>query len=467
MSQPIIKTNTHILMFPWFSINHITPYLNLANILAGKGYKITFLLPTKTQTHFQKSILYPDSITLKPLTLSAVDGLPAEAATAEDISTDKTHLLFNALDSTRSQVETLISEAKPDLVMHDVVTWISEITKPVGIKVVSYNVINTSVLIANYFVLQRSEITEEELTKPPEGYPYPNSMLRPHEARKFLLLVKENQIFFERVSDSLKGCDLIAIRTCYPVDGILTDYLGKLYDNPVILTSPVLSDPVEPPLDDQLVKWMSGFGPNSVVFCSFGKDFSMDKRQFQELCLGIESTGLPFLVSVRQLPIDAASIQEALPDGFEERVKGKSLVLVESVRQKEIVSNPSVGCFVSDCGFSSMWDFLLNDCQVVLVPNSVDQIFNTRLLADGHKFKLAFEVERDVETGWFSKENLCKAINTVMDKDNELGLTLKKNHDHLKNLFTTPDYFMVRYIHKTMGVIQELIESEGKFSFIL
>ncbi|KAL7236114.1 hypothetical protein ACSBR1_019396 [Camellia fascicularis] len=64
-----------------------------------------------------------------------------------------------------------------------------------------------------------------------------------------------------------------------------------------------------------------------------------------------------------------------------------------------------------------MWESLLSNAQIVLVPHLCDQILNARLMAE--ELKVAVEVARD-ENGWFSKESLCKTICSVMNKDNEM-----------------------------------------------
>ncbi|EOA34863.1 hypothetical protein CARUB_v10022445mg, partial [Capsella rubella] len=66
----------HAFMFLWFAFGHMTPYLHLANKLAEKGHKITFLLPKKTQKQLEHLNLFPESIIFHPLTIPDVDGLP-------------------------------------------------------------------------------------------------------------------------------------------------------------------------------------------------------------------------------------------------------------------------------------------------------------------------------------------------------------------------------------------------------
>ena len=53
-----------------------------------------------------------------------------------------------------------------------------------------------------------------------------------------------------------------------------------------------------------------------------------------------------------------------------------------------------------------MWEFLLGDCQIVLISEISDQILNTRLMAE--ELKVAVEVKRG-ENKQISKENLSKS----------------------------------------------------------
>lgn len=147
-------------------------------------------------------------------------------------------------------------------------------------------------------------------------------------------------------------------------------------------------------------------------------------------------------------------MEEALPEGFEERVKGRGVVWGGWVQQLMILDHPSVGCFVNHCGFGSMWESLLSDCQVVLVPHLGDQILNARFMAE--ELKVAVEVERD-ESGWFSKENVSKAIHSVMDKGNEFGSMLKENHRKWREKMINKE-LMSGYVDKFVQDMQQLVK---------
>ncbi|XP_049391159.1 UDP-glycosyltransferase 79B3-like [Solanum stenotomum] len=113
------------------------------------------------------------------------------------------------------------------------------------------------------------------------------------------------------------------------------------------------------------------------------------------------------------------------------------------VPQLEILKHKSVGCFVIHCGYGSMWESLaLCDCQLVLLPRPIDHIFNARLMEQ--QLKVGVEVEKD-ENDLFTKENLCKAVKCVMDKDSQIGCLVKENHRKWKELLSSPG-FMSNYI---------------------
>lgn len=166
----------------------------------------------------------------------------------------------------------------------------------------------------------------------------------------------------------------------------------------------------------------------------------------------MELTGLPFLVAVKP-PKGASTIQEALPKGFEERVKERGVVWGEWVQQPLILAHPSIGCFVSHCGFGSMWESLLNDCQIVLIPHLGEQIFNTRLMSE--ELGVSVEVKRD-ETGWFSKENISGAVRSLMDKDTELGNLVRRNHSKWKESLLSSG-IISGYVSKYVEALEKLV----------
>ncbi|KAK4795201.1 hypothetical protein SAY86_013195 [Trapa natans] len=453
------STKFHFVMFPWFAVGHMTPYLHLSNRLAERGHKITFLLPKKILSLLQPLNSQPHLIAFHSITIPHVDGLPPGAETASDIPISSVSRLAAAFDLTRDQFEVIVAAEKPDFVFYDTAHWVPEIARRLGIRSVCYNAVCAAAiaiaLVPARAVRDDRPLTREELAEPPSGYPSKTVVLRPHEVESLTFIslpFGDGITFYARTMTSMKHSDAIAMRTCREIEGAFCDYLSSQFDRPVLLTGPVL--PEQSPdtkLDERWACWLGKFSPGSVIFCAFGTQFILEKDQFQELLLGFEETNMPFLVALKP-PAGATTVEEALPQGFEERTKGRGIVYGGWVQQPLIIGHRSVGCFVNHCGFGSMWESLMCDCQLVMVPHLGDQILNTRLLTE--ELKVGVEVERQ-ENGWFSKESLCKAVRSVMDKDSELGASLRKNHAHWKSVLTSSDR-MSGYIDQFIRDLQEI-----------
>ncbi|XP_015883852.2 UDP-glycosyltransferase 79B9 [Ziziphus jujuba] len=447
----------HIAMYPWYSFGHMIPYVHLANELAARGHRISIFVSKKAHSKLQSHNLHPHLITFITITIPKVDGLPEGTETGHDVPMELNHLLCDAMLLTRQQVEEILTADKPNFVFHDLAFWIPQVTKKLGIKSVCFLVISATCMASGIKpfreVTDDKPLTEEELTTPPPGYPSATVVLTLDEimsllgASDFSGMTKLHEGFTTSMSD----CDVLAIRSCTELEGKFCDYIQAHYKKPLLLTGHVLPEESESKLEQRWADWLQGFEPGSVLYCAFGSQYVLEKDQFQELVLGFELTGLPFFIALKP-PVGCTNIEEALPEGLEERVKGRGVVHGGWVQQTLFLSHPSVGCFVSHCGFGSMWESLVSDKQIVLVPHLGDQIINTRLLSTD--LKVAVEVKRE-KNRWFSKESLNEAIKSVMDKDSEVAILLKKNHLELREKLIKPG-FSSGYVDRFVQSLEEL-----------
>ncbi|KAL1206586.1 UDP-glycosyltransferase 79B6 [Cardamine amara subsp. amara] len=444
----------HAFMFPWFAFGHMIPFLHLANNLAEKGHRVTFLMPKKAQKQLEHLNRFPDNIVFHPLTISRVDGLPDGAETASDIHFSLTSSLASAMDLTRDQVEAAVRVKKPDLIFFDFAEWVTDIAKTYGAKSVYF----ISFSAASACTSMVPGLRPDNLDVPPPGYPSSKVLLRGQETNEFSFIFNpfgEGDTLYKRNTKGLTNCDVISIRTCQEVEGKFCVFLKSQFQRKVLLTGPILPEPDKTmPLEDRWNLWLNRFEQGSVVFCALGSQIILEKDQFQELCLGMELTGLPFLVAV-QPPRGSSTVQEGLPEGFEERIKERGVVWGGWVQQPLILAHPSVGCFVSHCGFGSMWESLMSDCQIVFLPYFADQILNTRLMTE--ELEVSVEVERG-EARWFSKENLSVAVRSVMDKDSELGNRVRRNHAEWKEVLFRHG-LMNDYVNKFVEALEKLVQN--------
>lgn len=428
----------HIAMFPWFAMGHLIPYLHLSNKLAKRGHKISFIIPRKTQSKLDKSNLYQHLITFIPITLPLCEGLPHDAETTSDVPPSLVPLLMTAMDRTQNHIQQLLLQLKPQIVLFDFVYWLPSIARKLGIKSVVYFIVNPATVgysASKERMLQGSDLTEEDLMKPPPGFPSTSIKLHPHEAKIFACMRRfefgSGVLFFDRIYNTLTQSDAIAFKGSTEIEGPFVDYLGAF------LSGPLIPEPPQSVLEEKWAKWLGQFNEYSLVYCAFGSECIIEKGQFQELLLGLEMTGLPFL-AVLKPPSGFESIEEAMPEGFKERVKERGIVYGGWVQQQLILAHSSVGCFITHCGAGSVTEGLVNNCQLVFIPQTLgDYIINARMMSS--VLKVGVEVERGEGDGLFSRESVCEAVKSVMDDESAVGREIRVNHAKVRSYLLSDD----------------------------
>ncbi|RVW85615.1 UDP-glycosyltransferase 83A1 [Vitis vinifera] len=104
---------------------------------------------------------------------------------------------------------------------------------------------------------------------------------------------------------------------------------------------------------DSSACWLEKQPAGSVIYVAFGSLAIFNQRQFNELALGLELVGRPFLWVVQSDFTDGSAAE--YPDGFIERVADHGK-LVSWAPQEEVLAHPSVSCFFSHCGWNSTMD---------------------------------------------------------------------------------------------------------------
>ncbi|KAF5731397.1 UGTPg34 [Tripterygium wilfordii] len=432
----------HIAMYPWLALGHLTPFLHLANKLAKKGHRISFFIPTKAQQKLEHFNLHPNLIKFIPISIPHVDGLPPGAETTSDVPYPLHPLIMTAMDLTENDIDLLLQDLKPDVVFFDFTHWMPRLARRLGIKTVLHCIISTATIGYGLSPTRFTDnkLTETDYTQPPTGFPSSSIKLSISEARSFeratVMEFGSGITFGERQYISLIESDALGYRTCWEIEAPFIDYLKNQLGKPVLLSGPVIPEAPTSALDKKWDQWLSGFEPNSVIYCALGSECNLQKNQFHELVMGLELTGMPFLAALKPPP-GLESIESAFPEGFEERVKGRGVVHGGWVQQQLILEHPSIGCFITHCGSGSLSEALINKCQLVLLPQVGDQIINARMI--GIVLKVGVEVDKGEEDGLFTKESVCRAVKAVMEEGSEIGKDVRINHAKLRELLVNKD----------------------------
>ncbi|XVE78441.1 hypothetical protein DITRI_Ditri13aG0145300 [Diplodiscus trichospermus] len=188
---------------------------------------------------------------------------------------------------------------------------------------------------------------------------------------------------------------------------------------------------------DEIMKWLDGQPPSTVVFLCFGSFMPMGEAQAMEIAKGLEQCGHRFLWSARiqrstnddesEKANNCTDLKKILPQGFLERTKGRGLVC-SWAPQIEVLAHKSIGGFVSHCGWNSILESLWHGVPILTWPMYAEQRQNAfQMVKD---LGLAMEMRIDYtlgESDLVMGDEIEKAIKCLMEGDSsEIRMKVKK-----------------------------------------
>ncbi|CAI9301376.1 unnamed protein product [Lactuca saligna] len=155
------------------------------------------------------------------------------------------------------------------------------------------------------------------------------------------------------------------------------------------------------------LQWLDLQPPTSVVYVSFGTTTSFTDEQITELAIGLERSQQRFIWVARASDKGDVFGDEAkvvdLPEGFEERVEGRGMVLRGWAPQTEILGHVATGGFMTHCGWNSCTESISRGIPMATWPMHSDQPRNALLITDVLRIGL-------VVNDWEHRDELVKSV---------------------------------------------------------
>ncbi|KAL5542732.1 hypothetical protein UlMin_010442 [Ulmus minor] len=178
------------------------------------------------------------------------------------------------------------------------------------------------------------------------------------------------------------------------------------------------------------IEWLNTKPKGSVVYVSFGSISVLSKQQMEEMAKGLLSSGRPFMWIIREKH-DAGDQEEKERDKLscldELEKLGK---IVPWCQQVEVLSNTSVGCFVTHCGWNSTLESLASGVPMVSFPQRTDQGTNAKLIED--LWRTGVRVKAN-EEGIVEGGEIKRCLELVLGEE-ERGKEMRRNAEKWRAL---------------------------------
>lgn len=178
------------------------------------------------------------------------------------------------------------------------------------------------------------------------------------------------------------------------------------------------------PIDfQQCLEWLNSMKPRSVIYACLGSLCRLLPSQLIELGLGLEASNQPFIWVIKT----GEELENwFVKENFEERIKGRGLLIRGWAPQVFILSHPSIGGFITHCGWNSIIESMCSGLPIITWPLFAEQFFNEKLVVE--ILRIGVRVGVDIPVRWGEEERVGvlvkkyeveKAIAMLMDEGEE------------------------------------------------
>ncbi|MED6106977.1 UDP-glycosyltransferase [Stylosanthes scabra] len=437
----------HFVMFPLMTPGHMNPMMDIAKILLQRNVVVTVVTTPENAARFTSTFArYSDSgyrIRLIQLQFPHQEaGLPEGCENFDMLPSLSNSIdLLNATTTLQEPVEKLFQELVPPpccIVSDLCLPYTIHIANKFGIPRISFAGLSCFCLLCTHTLLANH--VRESIKDDLEYFVLPGTSDKIEVTRARLLLApndeKWNKFTEETVASEEASYGMIVNSFEELEPAYVKEYKKVKKDKvwcigPVSLSNNDHLDKVQRGNKDSInewkhKKWLDSQKPKSVIYVCLGSLCNLTATQLIELGLALEESNRPFIWVNRE-----GSHLEALEKwmkeaGFEERIKDQSLIIRGWVPQLLILSHPSIGGFITHCGWNSTLEAISAGVPMLTWPLFGDQFCNEKLIVQVLKVGVMVGVEnptvwgKEEETSVLvKKDGIRSAIEKLMDQNIE------------------------------------------------
>ncbi|KFK40015.1 hypothetical protein AALP_AA3G318900 [Arabis alpina] len=433
----------HILFFPFMAQGHMIPMLDMAKLFSTRGARSTILTTPINSKILEKPIeafktLNPDlQIGIKILNFPCVElGLPEGCENVDFINSyqnpdsDSGDLFLKFLFSTKSmkqQLESFIETTKPSCIVADMFfPWTTESAEKFNVPRLVFHGTAFFALCCSYNMRTHKPHKKVATTSTPFVIPgLPGEIVITTEQANVADEETPMGKIMKEIRESESNSFGVLVNSFYELEPAYADFYRSFvakrawHIGPLSLCNRELAEKAgrgkKSNIDEQeCLEWLESKPPGSVVYVSFGSRASFTNEQLLEIAVGLECSGQNFIWVVGKNENQGES-EDWLPEGYEERTKGKGLIIRGWAPQVLILDHKAVGAFVTHCGWNSAIEGIAAGLPMVTWPMGAEQFYNEKLLTKVLRTGVNVGATELVKKGkLISREEVEKAVKEVI-----------------------------------------------------
>ncbi|KAK6122086.1 hypothetical protein DH2020_044171 [Rehmannia glutinosa] len=407
------RIGRRLIFFPLPLQGHITPMLQLANILHSKGFSITIV---HTNLNSPNPANYPH------FTFYHIhDGLSEtdQEASKTDILSLLSLLNVKCVEPFKQALAELLADNSGDpsacLVSDAILHFTSAVCKSLEIPRIALRTGGVCSFLAfaafplllekGYLPLQDDRLEDPVMELAPLRVKDLPAIKTSNPENLYELLqgmIQETKASSGLIFNSFQQLEELALSKLDQDFGIPIFPIGPFHKHFTTSSSSLI------PEDHSSISWLDKQAFNSVIYVSFGSIAAIQEKDFLEVAWGLANSKHPFLWVVRPGLIHGADWLEPLPENYLEMLNGRGNI-VKWAPQLEVLSHPSVGAFWTHCGWNSTLESICEGVPMICSPCFTDQFVNARYVS--HVWRIGLQLENG-----FSREKIEMAIKMIMEK---------------------------------------------------
>ncbi|KAK8717545.1 hypothetical protein V6N13_044808 [Hibiscus sabdariffa] len=210
---------------------------------------------------------------------------------------------------------------------------------------------------------------------------------------------------------------------------------------PIYPVGPLVRPVKKSALCNEIIDWLDKQPKESVIYVSFGSGETLSSQQVIELAWGLELSQQRFFWVARPpTENDAAGsflslgngsdgTPDYLPDGFSARTQDRGLVVPTWAPQVEVLSHPSIGGFLTHCGWNSCMESIIEGVPMIAWPLHAEQKMNANMLTED--IGVSIGVTRVESDGVVGREEIRSMVGKIL-MDHQ-GRNIRSRIKELKN----------------------------------